>query len=218
MENELDKKQAETKPAKSSRKWVIGAVLVFVLIISVFAFQKIFPDGLFQSYYTYNNFEFRKISGLWTTEVFDTEKKVTYQLPLHYGPKELEYIPVGKSVALFPEFAHQFSGPKKIGATYVTYDPDINDSQISLAYYELSRHMETALHIETLPAITHDVEKIVNETIRECGNSTDPVIYLSYKNSTLVDFRGNCLIIQGEGIELVKAADRALYQFYGIMK
>jgi len=33
-----------------------------------------------------------------------------------------------------------------------------------------------------------------------------------------VTLKGNCIVVRGEGFELVKAVDRLLYQWYHIMK
>jgi len=220
METEEKKQVKSTDEVKKSSKVPIFAgILIFIFIISFFAYSKFRPFSILpENYYRYNNFEFRKISGLWVTEVYNPKTKTVYSLPLHYGPKELEEIEANPNTIHFLKLAYSFKGPKNQSATFVTYDPDINDSQISLAYYELSQHLWTALNIETLPTVTHEVEHIENETIRTCENTDEPVIYLRYKSPAYVDFKNNCLIIQGEGTDLVKAADRALYVFYNVMK
>jgi hypothetical protein len=195
---------------------VIGLFIVILLFGASFVYVKA-RQG-YNTYYTYENFEFRKVSGLWVTEIYDPDENKVYSLPLHYGPRELEDIHANPGVNKFLELAALFRGPKNTSATYVTYDPDINDSQISLAYYELSRHLDGVFAVETLPAVIHDVQFIENETIRTCENTDEPVIYLGYNSPAYVDFRGNCLVIQGEGTDLVKSVDRTLYAFYNIMK
>jgi hypothetical protein len=207
------------KTKGTSRIAIFAVIVIFLMLVSFFAFSKIRPNGPIEDSYTYNNFEFQKVSGLWVTEVFNPQTKTVYNLPLHYGPKELENVEYDENAMNFLNLAGYFKTNTGKSGCYVTFNPDINDSQITLAYYELSRHMGQALNIETFPTVTHDVDNIENETIKNCEtNNQEPIIYLKYESPAKVEMQRNCLVIQGEGSEMVMAANRALYGFYNIMK
>ncbi|MBI5072929.1 hypothetical protein HZA99_03860, partial [Candidatus Woesearchaeota archaeon] len=44
-----------------------------------------------------------------------------------------------------------------------------------------------------------------------------PVVYLKSGSPTVIYAEGNCLTVQGEGPELVRAVDRFLLKLYNIM-
>ena len=99
-----------------------------------------------------------------------------------------------------------------------TSEPDffvklfINEEEFTSPIWNNSRYVYDCW------TVTKDVPQLENETIKICGKTDEPVIYLRYKSPAYVDLEGNCLIVQGEKEDLVKAANKALYVFYNIMK
>ncbi|MEM3127170.1 MAG: hypothetical protein QW331_03840, partial [Candidatus Woesearchaeota archaeon] len=65
----------------------------------------------------------------------------------------------------------------------------------------------------------------INETfacqkrpIVTCDDENLAVIYLKHGERPKVLFDNNCIIVQGRGEDLVKATDRFLYYWYGVIK
>ena len=50
-----------------------------------------------------------------------------------------------------------------------------------------------------------------------CTNTESPVIYLTDEEGTSVTVDDNCLLIKGSGFELLKAMNRFLYSWFGVM-
>ncbi|MBW3011759.1 hypothetical protein KY311_01100 [Candidatus Woesearchaeota archaeon] len=217
--------------AESSKAWkkagIVAVIVVALFFFSFIGFKlfsqpeiintgsavlKIYSD----EYYTYNNFEFRYVDKLWVTEVYDKKTETVYRVPLHYGPKDLLDIEVDKQMIYFLTEVSKYKGPDNRSAVYVTYDPDINSSYVTLSYYELMQNLRDTYGIITYPTFTKEVDFIDNETIKTC-DSEEPVIYLRHTSPAYVDYSSKCLILQGENEDMVKATDRALLLLYGIM-
>jgi len=56
-----------------------------------------------------------------------------------------------------------------------------------------------------------------NITIMDCEHATEPLIELSSKPGTLINLDDNCVLLQGEKAELVRNADRLLFQWFGFI-
>ena len=52
--------------------------------------------------------------------------------------------------------------------------------------------------------------------IIDCDNTKELVLYVRYAPETKITLEDNCIIIEGQDLELVRAVDRLLYQFYEI--
>jgi hypothetical protein len=51
-----------------------------------------------------------------------------------------------------------------------------------------------------------------------CENTDDIVVYFKESNELGVEYRNNCIIISGSGLDIVKGVDRVLYNLYGVME
>jgi hypothetical protein len=222
----VPKKKKQNKP--TSKVAIFAVVLVAVFILSFVGFKLVKQPEVINTgnailtiytdtYYTYNNFEFKYIDKLWVTEIYHPGSQTQFRIPLHYGPKDLLDVEIDKNMISFLGEISRYRGPDGKHAVYVTYDPDVNSSFLTLSYYELSQNLRDTIGVVTYPTFTKEVDSIENETIKTC-DSPEPVIYMRYTNPAYVDYEGNCLIIQGEEHELIKAVDRALLQLYGVMQ
>ena len=129
---------------------------------------------------------------------------------MHFGPRDLEEVPVIGN--LDKSFEKQ--------ETYITFDPLSQDMQyVALASAELSINLVKGFGIIPIAAcIKQETEACKDRPIVTCDNKDKAVIFIKRANQTAVQLKENCIILQGQGKELVKAVDRFLYDQYNIMK
>jgi hypothetical protein len=132
-----------------------------------------------------------------------------YQIPLRFNPKQLE------NVTIVGELDKSFD-PSKL---YVTFDPRAESlSYVALAAAELSVNLATALDTIPIAACAYNVtEACYTRPIVSCQDTDKAVIFLREADETRVILEGNCMVIQGKAMELLKAVDRVLYIWYGVM-
>ena len=158
--------------------------------------------------YMYNGYSFVFNDGLWwmEKEVFGTLVKV----PLHFGPKQVEDVPI--TGQLDPAFNE---GDK----VYLAIDPEVRNKYYSLAVSELSFNIAKGIGREPVGSCTADNWACENRTIVNCQNTSGkPVIELVLQNRTGIEMSGSCIKITGQEFGIVKAANRVLYRWYGVMK
>lgn len=159
--------------------------------------------------YFYNGFSFVKVDGLWWTEINGYGTKI--KIPLHFGPKELE------DVNISGQLGAQFNAGN---ALFITFNPDVRNKYYNLASSELIFNIAKGLEIEVIGACTKNASGCDNRTIISCKTARNlPVIeMIEDENETGIILDSNCIKIIGNDYDIVKAADRLLYQWYGIMK
>jgi len=222
----------EEKPDKEKQKSSTIAMLVFlgviIAVIVIIFWSRFTPEPIPMTIderlkyindndidnefeYVYNGFSFLFTDGLWFSKIQLKDK--AYTLPLHYGPRELEDVPAVGDFDLWTTWVAQ-----KVGFTYITFDPGENLSHVALANSELSVNLFNALEIEAKIACTTNEDEACQDipTIT-CNSTTAPVIYLVQREETGVKQADNCIIVQGTGFELVKALEKFLYVWYGVM-
>jgi len=192
---------------------IIAIILVFVLII-IFApgIAKLFHIGETNyAKYIYNGFTFQQVDGLWYTEIQPTGSNKLFQVPLHFGPKTLEDIPVTGTLD------QRFYSNE----TYLTMDaveelPKAN----ALAIAELSLNLAQLFGITPVVACSGKLNATGCDEVPtiNCQNTNQSVIYFEERDTTQVLFEGNCVRIQGKDMEMVRATDRFLLHWFGIMK
>jgi len=156
--------------------------------------------------YFYNEFSFVFFDGLWYTEVQPNQN--TYQVPLHFGPKDLENISIkGKLDDRFQK-----------GDVYLTFNPLTSDDFLGVAIGEISQSVSRAIGRKPIGACDrNETTSCQNRPIINCTNTDQAVIFFSQEPGPEIELKGNCLIIKGQEYDIVKAADRVLMQWYKIM-
>lgn len=158
--------------------------------------------------YVYKGYSFVKADGLWWTGVEVKDRII--KIPLHYGPREVEHIPItGK---LTPEFNQ---GEK----VYVAIDPEVNyDKYYTLSLMELNNNILQGVNRNIEAACSKENPVCENRTIINCENSNgQPVVELAVSETPRVSLQGTCIKIEGSGEDLVKSVDTALFMWYKIM-
>jgi len=158
--------------------------------------------------YIYNDFSFVKHQGLWWTEVQGVDALV--KMPVHFGPREVEFIKINGQ--LEPEF----NADQKV---YIAINPSVVDKFYSLAISELSINIAQGIGRIPIGACTTTDVACANRTIVSCDNTQGkPVVELVITTEPSVDISGTCIKISGEGYNLVRSMNRALFRWYGIMQ
>ncbi|MBI5065240.1 hypothetical protein HZA97_03290 [Candidatus Woesearchaeota archaeon] len=195
---------------KDSLKYLaigVGALILIILLI-FFVFKYINPYKPEQV--TYNYFNFIKKDTHWMTDW--QSKQGIFELGFRFNPFEAE------SVQLTGQLNSSFNDRDVI---YVTFDPLADSKQfkyVALGSGELLLILKRALNKNVEMACTQqDNDACVGRPIINCDPEKS-VILLKPNAPTKLVLEDSCIIIQGEGFELLKSIDRILYQWLKIMK
>ena len=158
--------------------------------------------------YVYNGFSVVKADGLWWTEV-EVENRLI-KIPLHFGPKEVEEIPV------IGDLSPKFNGGSKI---YMAIDPEVNyNKYYTLALSELNSNVLQGINRNLEAACSKENPVCENRTVINCDAAQEkPVIELAVSQDAKVELLGTCIKVSGDGYDLVKAVNRLLYRWYMVM-
>jgi hypothetical protein len=239
-ENEAEKPESSSQETPETRKKetkkiliLIGALIAIFIIIFAGIYiarmrstEKIVTiDDLHQKNiegeesevnYVYNGFSFVYINGMWYTQVELGDALL--DLPLHYSPREVEDVQINGTI-------NKSFMRKEI---YITFNPtEDNQKYVALAASELTLSMAKGMGITPVAACDRnesDDELKQIEIDKACTNrsiitceSGEAAVYLLQQEPMQVEMKGNCVLVQGVGLNLTKAVDRLLYEWYGVM-
>ena len=157
--------------------------------------------------YIYNGYSFVKVDGLWWTEM--NKFGTLYKAPLHFAPRELENLIIGGTLD------DTFNQGDEV---YVTIDPTVQDKYYTLAVSELSFNIVQGMDRTPIGSCTEEDEACDNRTIISCETANGkPTIELGVGPEPEITLQGSCIKIRGTEYGIVKAVDRLLYQWFGIM-
>jgi len=213
-EQKIPKDESEKESEKDSKESdkiilmiIASLVIVFLLIFGIRLLVKQQQTQIQER--EYNNYKFLNISGLWMTEVQNPRTKKIYQVPLHFGPWELEDIKINGNID------QRFNSSK----IYITFDPEQKDlGYVTISVSELSNSLAQAFGANLIAACTKNLTGCENRPIVTCSTTNDTVIYISQEsNESRIILRGNCVTIQGQKYSVVKSTERFIYQIYDVM-
>jgi len=187
---------------------IIAIALIAIIFFTVFVYQKFFaPQKPEVEQYTFNNFVFTKKQNMWETQVQVGNKLIT--LPLHYTPHDVRHVYIG---GMLNESFNE-------GPLYITFDPDEeNLTNVALAAAELSINLAQGMNRDLIAACSKNItESCQTHPIVDCDSNVS-VIYLKHGPTPFVKLDDNCIVITGEGEDLIRAVDKLLYFWYGIIK
>lgn len=157
--------------------------------------------------YMYRSYSFVFIDGLWWTEVYQGGVKVIPRL--HFGPREVEEVKVGGRLS---------SSFNEGEVVYIAIDPELANKYYTLALSELNFNVVKGIKRQPVAACTKENSICEGREILSCENSQGkPVIELKYGGEEKIELKGNCILVSGEDYGMVKAADRLIWQWYGVM-
>lgn len=209
---------------------VVSLIIVIFVFYIVFNFNNI--SNLVNTYViksgdlyetpddrTYNGFGFTRCESKWCTEVRWANRIV--KVPLQFAPWELEDVPITGRVN------DQFIQSQEL---YITFDPaeDILSpsgavvkeklGHLTLSVTELTLNLVRGMNFTTIAACTKEDEGCEDRPILTCNNTNQSIIYFKRSDDTKVTLDENCITIEGREWNIVKATDRLLLYWYGIMQ
>jgi hypothetical protein len=204
--------EAENKKMNSATKWfliITGILCIMLFFIIFFGIKWVYNEETAIPSMEYNGFEFKKMSGLWhTTWMKDGQP---YTVTLRYNPEEVETVP------MLGEISTNFSKQQ----IYLSFDPTANSSEfkyIALANAELSLSLVKAFGKEPIAAcIKNETEACKDRPIVTCESKDKAVILVSANGDPAILMKNNCVILKGEGLDILKSVDKLLYTRYGII-
>ncbi|MCK5630106.1 MAG: hypothetical protein KAI26_05790 [Nanoarchaeota archaeon] len=213
-----DLKSEETESQKviaKSPKRNIKIILVLIAIIVIAALlykgnqyyeEKKEYDATHKvyHYYTFENDEIH-----WKTTWINNNQP--YILNFRHWPGELEDIKIiGKLNSVFSD----------ADDVYLTFDADgENFDYLALAATEISLNINQVLGKNIFAAcIANNTPDCYMRPIVTCEDRETAVIFLRVAENPQVILSGNCMTLEGTDEELVMAAERVLYAWYGIMQ
>ena len=220
----------EIKKEKKVSDWIliISIVIIIIIMASILSFklfQKEQPKTIEDLHlsnlkkelksdqgYVYNGYSFVFANGLWYTQVQTSSGTTLFNIPLHYGPKNIEDIPI--------EGELNFTLFDSVRPIYITFDPlGQNLQYVALAVAEFDQNIIKAFNKIPIAACDKNETKACeNRPIITCNATEMPVLYIQQEPETKIIYTDNCIIIQGQGPEVVRAIDRLLLKLYGIME
>jgi hypothetical protein len=225
----------DTSAEEDSTKTFFIALGLFIVIIgAIFLIPRFFseePQTLTEIHqenlneqkdtateYVYNGYSFVYYDGLWYTQIYNQFAEELYNVPLHFAPKNLTDIVITGDINPFFGGILSSNISNSSARYYLTFSP--NDpalGYVALASGELSQNLVTTFNIAPVSACTEEGTGCETVPLITCDATDQPVIYLKSGSPTLIYANGNCITIQGEGAELVRAVDRFLLKLYNVM-
>ena len=223
------KEEPKEAKLKSDKILIIGAVLLILLFAAVFGvryFTKEQPktiDDLHQlnfkgklksdQGYLYKDvYSFVKFEDLWYTQFKSPRGSRLYNVQFRYGPKEVEDIKISGAL--------DFNLFNNATEYYATFNPKGKDfSHVALAVADFNQHMTSIFFKQPIAACDRNETLACRDRpVITCDNTDEVVLYVKEANESKVSFDSNCIIVEGNGFDLVKEIDRVLYVFYEIME
>lgn len=226
VEEEPDDPKAERK----SMIYVLAAIgffIVIVVLIFVFSdvsrqtidtpnemYLEVVKEGETDYGYMYDDFVFIKYAGSWMTRLKSHITGRDYDVPLRYGPRDVESVAIeGNPFAWILTTINRTQ-------FYLTFDPIGEEFKyLALGSAELSANMAQVAGILPIAACTNnESDACIGIPIITCENTDVQVVYIiDSEGPPKITKKENCLILEGKDFDLLKAIDRLLYIWYGVM-
>lgn len=159
--------------------------------------------------YMYEGYSFVYADGLWWTEIKMGE--ILLKVPLHFGPREITEVKI--------EGKQDFASFNQGDEVFIAIDPEFSNKYYTLALGELNFNVAKGIKRKPVAACTKNNSICQDREILSCNNTKGkPVIELKYGGEAKIKLEGSCILVSGEEYGLVKAADRLILQWYGVMK
>lgn len=226
---ELHREEPQEEPKKSSDKGliivIVAIVLLFIAVLAFGIFNKEQPKTLEDMHvlnlkgklkpeqgYVYKGvYSFVTLDGLWYTQVTSPKGTKIYSLALRYSPKDLKDIVIeGNLDTAFFDSKPEF---------FVTFNPTGKEfSFIGLAVADFNTHMSKVFEKNPIAACDrNETEPCKDRPIVTCEDNDKLVLYVKESGKFRAYYNGNCIVVEGNGLDLVKGVDRILYNLYNIM-
>ncbi len=225
----------KTADTRSTRYFFISLGILVLVLVSIFLIPRLFSDQGPQTLsdlhkkiladgedsdtaYVYNGYSFVFYDGLWYTQILNQFSQELYDVPLHYGPRELIDVSITGNLNSFFTRVLNTTIANNTHRYYLTFNPDDeNMGYVALAAGELSQNLVTTFDIAPVSACIKEGAGCENVPIITCENIDFPVIYLTSGEPTMIYAEDNCITLQGNQAELVRTVDRFILKLYNVM-
>jgi len=225
---EESKEEAKEVKLKSDKTLIISAIIIILLFGTIFGLRYLGqerPETIDELHglnfkgklkkdegYLYNGvYSFVKFDGLWYAQLVSPKGTRLYNVQFRYGPLDVEKIKIGGSLD-----SNLLNNATEY---YVTFNPTgQNFSAVALAVGDFNTHMTNIFFKQPIAACDkNETLACANRPVITCDNTDKLVLYVKEANKSGVYFDDNCIVIEGNGFDLVKGVDRVLYDFYDII-
>ena len=162
--------------------------------------------------YVYNGYSFVKYDDFWNTEIKSSSTNQTYSMMFRFGPREVENISIEGSlnISLFNDATSYYGtfNPLGFGGDFSAVTLAVSDFHIGMTKVFQKTPIAACDRNETRACSTRPIVR--------CDTTQDLVFYVEENTKPRVIFDNNCIIVQGQGFDVVRAVDRTLFQLYGI--
>lgn len=195
----------EIEQKGSNKTFFIIAGLVIIVAIAMFMMRNVEVKPVIEEY---NGYTFEYVNTQWVTTILVNDRPISFGR--RFSPQQTLDVPIQGQ--LDPTFFRDF--------VVMTHDPAETGLQyVNVATLDTSLALSRILNVTPIAACTiNSTAACADRPIVTCENTDAPVIYIKEAENTLIDLKGNCAIIQGNGSEIVRAADRAMYGWLGIIE
>ena len=229
-EKEKHKETEQDIKKKISDKTLIIAISMIILLLLIIFSLKIFmepeePETIEDLHllnlqgklepeqgYIYNGYSFVNYDNFWYTQIKSPNGLILYSLMFRFGPREVSDIEIkGKLNATLFDSSNEY---------YATFNPLGRDfSHVAAAVNDFNQNMLKAFKKTPIAACDKN-ETLTCKTrpIITCSNTNKLVFYVNESETTGIIFDNNCIVVNGNGLELIRAVDKLILTFYGIIE
>lgn len=195
---------------KSNKILMVSIIFIVIVFVGIFLLKYLKQPKIEKI--TYGGFTFEKHGGTWFTEWVRQDGQ-SFVIPFHFNPEEVE------DVLLEGRLSDDFDNGIKQGTIYLTFDPDEADlNYVRIAFTELSFKLLQVFEVIPNASCTKNYTGCEDRPIVTCDDMDKAVIYVKQSNETRILLKGNCIVIEGYGIDIIRATDRLLFGMYNIMQ
>ena len=218
----------ETRPQSTEKILIISIGVIILLLLSILAFSyfskqqpktledlhvlnlkgKLKPS---QGYVYKGIYSFVTLDSLWYTQLTSPKGTKIYNLALRYSPNDLKGIAIEGTLnsGLFNNQSEFF----------VTFNPTGKDfSYVGLAVADFNTHMSKVFEKRPIAACDrNETEPCKTRPIVTCDDAGKLVLYIKEADKFRAYYNDNCIVVEGNALDLVKGVDRILYNLYNVM-
>ena len=159
--------------------------------------------------YLYNGHSFIYVDDFWQTDIEKSDRWL--RVRLHFGPREVEEVIVEGSLD------KKFNNGNEV---YMAIDPEFGNKYLTLALSEVNLNVVQGIKRKPVGVCNKENDTVCGED-REILNCEEPkgkpVIELRLGGEPKITLKGTCILISGEDFGIVKAANKLIWQWYGVM-
>jgi len=208
--------KAKDKGAKDIAKLFVTLFIIIIISLAFGYFLRSTSKPKLETEYS-NGFTFMKVGKFWYTTIKNPIVNQEYNIDFRYAPSHVRNITVIGNPDNFFVLLKQGN----LTASYLTFDFDNNvSSAVTLAAADLSKLLKVINGVMLVAACTSNRTTVCNERpIVTCENQEDRalVIYIKQSNAPRISMIKNCLTIEGNDEDLVRAYTKLLFLWYNIL-